>query len=249
MGAWSMLMTLSISKIPSTLSCAPASPKRRAGPGERPVQDVVDERGLPGAGDARHRRHDTEREDRVDALQVVLARAANDDRLSAAGAPALGDRDRPLARQVLPRQRLRKPLALLGRALADEPPAVEPRARAEVDDPVRRADGLLVVLDHDDGVADVAHRDQRVDQLAVVALVQADGRLVEHVEHAHELGADLRRELDALRLAARERRRAAGEVEVPDPDVREKAEPVLDLLEILPAISFALRQLKSSKRR
>ena len=166
-------------------------------------------------------------------LQVVLARAAHDDRLAAARAPALGDRDRPLARQVLPGQRLGEPLELLRRPLADDPPAVEPRARTEVDHPVGRPDRLLVVLDHDDGVADVAHRDQRVDQLAVVALVEADRGFVEDVEHAHQLRADLRRELDALRLAARERRRAAGEVEVPDPDVVEEAQPVLDLLEDL----------------
>jgi hypothetical protein len=44
-----------------------------------------------------------------------------------------------------------------------------------------------------------------LDQPAVVALVQPDRRLVEHVQHAREPGADLRREADALRLAAGER--------------------------------------------
>ena len=95
------------------------------------------------------------------------------------------------------------------------------------------ADRLLVVLDDDDGVAEVAHREQRVDELAVVALVQADRRLVENVEHAHELRADLRGEADALGLAARERRRAAREVEVADADVGEEAQAVLDLLQDL----------------
>jgi hypothetical protein len=35
---------------------------------------------------------------------------------------------------------------------------------------------------------------ERRDQLAVVALVEPDGRLVEDVEHADELAADLRRQ-------------------------------------------------------
>ena len=38
----------------------------------------------------------------------------------------------------------------------------------------------LVVLDHEHRVAQVAQVLQRADQALVVALVQADGRLVEH---------------------------------------------------------------------
>jgi hypothetical protein len=57
----------------------------------------------------------------------------------------------------------------------------------------------LVVLDHDHRVADVAQLLERFDQARVVALVQADRRLVEHVHHAGEARADLAREADALR--------------------------------------------------
>src|SRR6202162_3528660 len=105
-------------------------------------------------------------------------------------------------------------------------PAPGPRARTQAGQPVR--------LEDDDGVAEVPHRKERVDQLSVGALVQPDGRLVEHVEHAHELRADLGGEADALRLAARQRRRAARKVQVPDADVREKPETVPDLLQDLP---------------
>ena len=41
-------------------------------------------------------------------------------------------------------------------------------------------------------------------QAVVVALVQADARLVQDVEHAHQARADLRGQADALRLAAAE---------------------------------------------
>ena len=72
-----------------------------------------------------------------------------------------------------------------------------------------------------------------VEQPAVVALVQADRRFVEHVEHAHEPGADLGGQADALRLAARERAGGAVEREVVEPDCGHEPEPVGDLLEDL----------------
>jgi hypothetical protein len=55
--------------------------------------------------------------------------------------------------------------------------------------------------------------------------VEAHARLVEHVEHADERGADLRREPDALPLAGGERLRAAVEGQVVEPHVDEEAEP------------------------
>ena len=57
-------------------------------------------------------------------------------------------------------------------------------------------------------------RRSRRDEPAVVALVQADGRLVEDVEDAAQAGPDLGRQPDALGLAARERGRRPVEMEV-----------------------------------
>jgi hypothetical protein len=57
----------------------------------------------------------------------------------------------------------------------------------------------------------------------VVALVQPDRRLVEHVEHADQAGADLAGQADALRLATRQRGRAAVQVEVVEADVEQEA--------------------------
>jgi hypothetical protein len=78
------------------------------------------------------------------------------------------------------------------------------------------------VLDHDHGVAHVAQALERGDEAVVVALVQADGGLVQDVEDAHEAGADLGGQADALRLAARERRRGAREREVVEPHVHQE---------------------------
>ena len=110
-------------------------------------------------------------------------------------------------------------------------PPWTPGAGAEVDDVVGVADRVLVVLDDDHRVAEIAQALERFEQAVVVALVEADRRLVEHVEHARQARADLAGEADALALAARERAAGAVEVEVVEPDVVEEAQPLVDLLE------------------
>ena len=79
---------------------------------------------------------------------------------------------------------------------------MDARPGAHLDDVIGGANGVLVMFDDDDGVADVAKTLERRDHLHVVLRMQADARLVEDVEHAHEPGTDLRREPDPLRLAA-----------------------------------------------
>jgi len=57
---------------------------------------------------------------------------------------------------------------------------------AHVDHVVRDGDHVRVVLHHQDGVALIAKLPQDGDQALVVARVQSDGRLVEHVERPDE---------------------------------------------------------------
>ena len=65
------------------------------------------------------------------------------------------------------------------------------RARADVDDIVRRADGVFVMLHHDHCIAEVAQATERGKQAVIVSLMETDRRLVQHVENACEAGADL----------------------------------------------------------
>ncbi len=88
---------------------------------------------------------------------------------------------------------------------ADDAPAVHAGSGAQVDHMVGGADRVLVVLDHQHRVAEVAQAGQRLQQAVVVALVQADRRLVQHIEHAGEARADLGGEPDALAFAPRKR--------------------------------------------
>ena len=87
------------------------------------------------------------------------------------------------------------------------------------------ADGVLVVLHDHHGVAQVAQALQRGDEPLVVALVQPDGGLVQNVEHAHEPGADLGGQPDALGLAAGERGRGPLQREVVQAHVHQEAQP------------------------
>src|SRR5689334_21477203 len=106
-----------------------------------------------------------------------------------------------------------------------------PRTRDDVDDVVRGPDRILVVLDDDHRVANVGEMAERGDEPIVVALVQADCRLIQHVAAADEARADLRREADALPLAARERGRRTVEREITQADTEHEADARGDFFE------------------
>src|SRR5690606_10038339 len=106
------------------------------------------------------------------------------------------------AREVLAGERTRTPGDLLGGTAGHDLAAVHAGPRTHVHHHVGAHDGLLVVLDDDDGIAEVAQPGEGADQPGVVALVQPDRRLVEDVHNPHQPGADLRCQADALRLTA-----------------------------------------------
>ena len=200
-------------------------------PRERAVQDVVDQRGLARPAHAGDRCQHAERKPHVDRLQVVRAGATDREIALQGRPPGLRRRDRARPGQIRAGQR--RPAGIRhqrgGRPLKDHLTAVLAGARAEVDHVIGGSNRLLVVFDNDDGVAQVAEPGQRGQEFSVVALVQTDRRLVEHVQHAGEVGPDLRGQPDALPFAARERGRAAAEREVPDADIVQEPQPILNL--------------------
>ena len=131
----------------------------------------------------------------------------------------------------MPVQLIRRGDQVVDLALGDDMAAVDAGAGADVEHVVGGADGVLVVLDHDHGVAEVAQPLQGFEEPRIVALVQADRGLVEHVEHAGEAGADLRGEPDALALAARQRAGGARQREIFEPDIDQKFQALADFLE------------------
>ena len=150
--------------------------------------------------------------------------------------PAVGRDDRQLAAQIAPGERVRDRAAIS----SGVPSATTRRPRRPRPARGRRIQSAssivsCVVLHHEHGVAHVAQLQQRVQQRAVVARVQADGRLVQDVEHAHQPTADLAGQPDALRLAAGERRRGPVQRQIVQAHVEHKLQAVADLLEHLVA--------------
>ena len=175
---------------------------------ERRVEDVTHERRLARAADARDDAHAPDRHAKVDVAQVVRARAGELD-------PRVGHRAlRPLdARRLLQRARrggARIREHLRRRSLGHDVAAVATAPGTEIDHVVGGADRLGVVLDDEHRRAHVRELPQVREQAARVARVQADGRLVEHVERARQPAAELRAEAEPLHLAARERAARAG---------------------------------------
>ena len=85
---------------------------------------------------------------------------------------------------------------------------------------------FLIVLDDDHRVADVAQALERFDQARVVALMQADRRLIEHIHDAGQAGADLAGQAYALRFTARQRVRRAVERQVVEADIDQKLQTI-----------------------
>ena len=77
-------------------------------------------------------------------------------------------------------------ITCVGRAFGHHLAAMHAGARAHIHHMVGGEDRLLVMFHHQHGVAHVAQRLQRVEQPRIVALMQADRGLVQHIEHAGE---------------------------------------------------------------
>ena len=116
-----------------------------------------------------------------------------------------------------------------------------PGGRTDVDDPVGVRDGVFVVLDDDQRVAEIPQPREGFDESPVVALMQTDGRLVEHVEHTDQTRADLGGQPDTLGLTAGERARGTLQRQVLQSDVEQEAQPRLHLLEHLPGDGLLAR--------
>ena len=99
--------------------------------------------------------------------------------------------DRQFAGEIFPRQRIRTVHDVGGRALRDDVAAMDARARTDIQHVIGEPDGVFVVLDDNHGVAEVAQPLQCFQQACVVALMQADRGLIQHVQHPGQARADL----------------------------------------------------------
>ena len=186
------------------------------------VEDILYERRLARARDARDAHQPLEREAHVDRLEVVLRRAFEREE----GARRRGRA--PFHRLFAPRQVVRSQRALRGellrRAEEHDLAAALARTGSHVEDAIGGVHDLRVVLDYDERIAGVAQALHDVDHAAHVARVQADRRLVEHEEGIHQRGAERGGQVDALDFTARERARLPIERQVAETDFAEIAQ-------------------------
>ena len=74
-------------------------------------------------------------------------------------------------------------------SLPDDLPAQSASVRSDVDNPVGGAHDFLVVLHHDNRIAQVAQLLQNTDELLGVATVQSDAWFVQDIQTAHQAAA------------------------------------------------------------
>ncbi len=164
-------------------------------------------------------------------LQIILLRAPDGQLLSVSGAPLFRERNAFLPGKILSCYAPRAGADILDTALCHNLTAVHARAGADVDNIIRRAHSFLVVFDNHKRISQIAEAFQRHQQLFVIALVQADGRFVQNIKHAHKRGADLCRKAYALAFSPGKASGSAGERQILKPDALEKLKPAEDFFE------------------
>src|SRR5262249_37483347 len=103
----------------------------------------------------------------------------------------------------------------------------------ELDDVIGGLDESTIVLDDHHGVPGLGELGQEAGETRRIAGAQADRGLVEDVECADELRAELVGQVDALGLATRQRPRLATERQITEADAEEERELGIELLQDL----------------
>ena len=151
---------------------------------KRAIENVVDQRGFAGAGNTGDHSEKAERKRDVYLLQIVGARAEDLDGFAVGAAAFFGDGDLGLATEVLTGEGFRSGFDFSGFALGHEVAAGVAGAGAEVNHEIGAADGVFVVLDDEDGVAEIAKVFERAEQTRIVPGMESNARLVKNIENA-----------------------------------------------------------------
>ena len=194
------------------------------------IQHLVDQTGLSGAGNAGDTGEGPQGNGYVNILQIVLRCPGNRQEFAVSFPPLTGKGDYFHAGQVLSGDGILAGDDLIQGARSHDLTAAAARTGAHIHDEVRSAHGVLVMLHHDQGVADIPQMLQSSQKLIIVPLVQADRGFVQNIQHAHQGGTDLGSQPDSLALAAGESTGRAGKGQIAEAHIRQELEPGLDLL-------------------
>ena len=106
--------------------------------------------------------------------------------------------------------------------------AMEAGAGTEVDDTVGGPHGFGIVFDNEEGVALGLEDGEGLEEAIIVTGMEPDGRLIENVEDAGEIGAELGGEANTLGFAAGEGVGGAVEGQVAEADLVHELETLFD---------------------
>ncbi len=80
---------------------------------------------------------------------------------------------------------------IIGRTLRNDLATVNACSGSDIDDIVSRKDGILVMFNHDNRITEVAQMTQRIEKTRIIALMQANGRFIQNIQHARKPRTDL----------------------------------------------------------
>ena len=210
------------------------------GPLRRWKEDLINQAGFTRTGDARDTDKDAQGHSHIDVFKVIVPCAPYNNRLFFRRAPCGGRIDTEPAREILAGMRIWIIGDFERGALGDHLAAMNARAGAEVDDIIGGPDGVFVMFDHDDGIAEITQAFKRGDKALVIALVQADTGFIEDVKNPHETGTDLGGQANPLGFAARKRASVTAHGEVIEADIDQETEAFADFFENTRANHFLL---------
>src|SRR5690606_25622344 len=156
--------------------------------------------GFSGTGNAGYQDEFAKWEVYADIFQVIAGRAFQREHLPVAIPSLFWNSDLPLSIQIACCQRVSIHNLPRG-ALRDDLTAMYAGFRPHVASVVGMYNHVFIVLNNENGVADIPQILQRVYQALVVPLMQSDTRLVENIKHIDQLRAYLRGEAYTLRLS------------------------------------------------
>ncbi len=133
---------------------------------KRAIENVVDQCAFARSADARDDGHDADREAGMKVLQVVAACAVDGDPLVRQGARIFAVQDAQLTAEIASRERGGRVHDLRRRSFCDHMAAQFACAGSEVENVIRVANCLFIVLDDEHGVAQVAQRFESRDRAA-----------------------------------------------------------------------------------
>ena len=153
---------------------------------ERAAEDIVDQGTFAGTADTGDTSHQPGGKTDGNIPQVIFPSAHDADPAILGRMPDLGHADGAFPGEELSGERLGIRHHFGDRARRDNLPATGPGVRTEIDEIIGGANGVFIVLNDDDGVAEIAQFAEGFEQPLVVALMEADARLIENVEDAGE---------------------------------------------------------------